>query len=372
MPAKPRTSAAFAPTGWLSPGKPISPCEVSSIATPRFPVDRDQDGPLEDIWRYGLDAARMDWIGNGDHDNGGGREYTWWLTQKLTDVYHHAPTFTPMFTYERSVVYPTATATSSSPARHPPPAAPGYTTAAGGARGSTTGRRHEDALPLPQALRRHLLLAHQRHQHGHRLARQRPGSSSRSSKSTRATATTTSTSSAPKAAKDAPKIGGYQPEGFVWNAFDKGYKLGFQVSSDHVSTHMSYGIVLPRTNPAKGFIDAFKKRHCYGATDNIILDVRSGDQMMGDEFTLRVAPRLDIRAIGTAPIARIDIVRQIDKSTPAYVYATEPKIRDVKISWTDSNAKEGALNMYYVRLTQEDGKLAWASPMWIKYERAPR
>jgi hypothetical protein len=178
---------------------------------------------------------------------------------------------------------------------------------------------------------------------------------------------------APKAAKDAAdSLGGFQPEGYVWNAFAKGYKLGFQVSSDHVSTHISYGIVYAEKPTREAILDAFKKRHSYGANDNIILDVRSGDKMMGDEFTLRVAPRLDIRAIGTAPIARIDIVRQIDKSTPAYVYATQPKIRDVKISWTDSNAKEGALNMYYVRLTQEDGKLAWASPMWIKYERAPR
>src|SRR5207249_5940338 len=66
---------------------------------------RDQDGPFEEIWRYGLDVARMDWIGQGDHDNGQ-REYTWWLTQKQDEIYYHAPMFIPMFTYERSVPYP--------------------------------------------------------------------------------------------------------------------------------------------------------------------------------------------------------------------------------------------------------------------------
>ena len=30
--------------------------------------------------------------------------------------------------------------------------------------------------------------------------------------------------------------GGYQPEGFIWNALEKGYRLGFQASSDHIST----------------------------------------------------------------------------------------------------------------------------------------
>ena len=41
----------------------------------------------------------MDWIGCADHDNGNGREYTWWLTQKMNDAYHVAERFTPMFSY---------------------------------------------------------------------------------------------------------------------------------------------------------------------------------------------------------------------------------------------------------------------------------
>ena len=68
--------------------------------------DGDMDGTLEDMWRYAMDAAQMDWIGNGDHDNGYGVEYLWWMTQKRTDMFHHPPPFMPMFTYERSVTYP--------------------------------------------------------------------------------------------------------------------------------------------------------------------------------------------------------------------------------------------------------------------------
>ena len=58
------------------------------------------------MFRYAIDAAAMDWIGNGDHDNGGGREYSWWL---IAEVHRRLPRpgrFTPMFTYERSVAYP--------------------------------------------------------------------------------------------------------------------------------------------------------------------------------------------------------------------------------------------------------------------------
>src|SRR5262249_31262555 len=66
----------------------------------------DIDGLLEDQWRYGLDAATLDWMGIGDHDYGFGDEYCWWQIQKTTDLFHHPPTFVSIHTYERSVVYP--------------------------------------------------------------------------------------------------------------------------------------------------------------------------------------------------------------------------------------------------------------------------
>ncbi len=69
-------------------------------------MDGGDDGTLIDQWRYILDAAAMDWVGCCDHDNGGGREYSWWITQKLTDVFYSPGKFVPMFSYERSVGYP--------------------------------------------------------------------------------------------------------------------------------------------------------------------------------------------------------------------------------------------------------------------------
>ena len=68
--------------------------------------DGGRDGPLIDAYRYMIDAASMDWGGCCDHDNGQGREYTWWMEQKLTDAYHLGTRYVPMFSYERSVRYP--------------------------------------------------------------------------------------------------------------------------------------------------------------------------------------------------------------------------------------------------------------------------
>ena len=71
-----------------------------------YTAHRDGDGLYEDAWRYALDAARLDWVGVGDHDNGFGVEYFWWTMQKVTDLFHHPAAFVAVDTYERSVVYP--------------------------------------------------------------------------------------------------------------------------------------------------------------------------------------------------------------------------------------------------------------------------
>jgi hypothetical protein len=168
---------------------------------------------------------------------------------------------------------------------------------------------------------------------------------------------------APRSPTADTQIGGYQPTGFVWNAFDKGYKLGFQASSDHISTHMSYAVVLTDDVSRQGIIDAFKRRHSYAATDNIILEVRSGKQLMGDIFTTAKRPSLEIRVLGTAPITKLHVVRD-----SKYVYSTEPNKAEVDVKYTDADIEAGTTALYYVRVEQRDGNLAWASPMWITYK----
>ena len=113
-------------------------CELfgaNSIATAKSPCDGGNDGTLFDQWRYILDAAALDWVGCCDHDNGGGREYSWWITQKLTDVFYAPGKFAPMFSYERSVQlsgWPPQCDLRA--ARHPPPSALGSVVAGNGRR----------------------------------------------------------------------------------------------------------------------------------------------------------------------------------------------------------------------------------------------
>jgi len=73
--------------------------------------------------------------------------------------------------------------------------------------------------------------------------------------------------------------------------------------------------------------------------------------------------RLDIYAVGTASIARVHILKDF-----RYVYTVEPKRREVRFRWQDSAVEKGRESWYYVRVEQEDGQLAWSSPIWVKYE----
>ena len=143
---------------------------------------------------------------------------------------------------------------------------------------------------------------------------------------------------APQSAREGDTIGAYKPAGFVWNALKKGYRLGFEVSSDHVSTHLSYAVVLAEKPTREGIVDAFKKRHSYGAQDNIVLAVKSGEHLMGDEFTVKSPPEFQIQAIGTAPIARVAIVRGVGNEVPTYVYNAEPNKAEVNLTWKDDMA----------------------------------
>jgi hypothetical protein len=281
----------------------------------------------------------------------------WWLMQKNTDLYEHAPHFVSVHTYERSVVYPDGHRNIIMPRRGIRPLPRGnfkgtpqegtpdtkmlyaYLKHFGGMCASHTSAtsmgtdwRDNSAEFEP------VVEIYQGHRHNYEHF------------------------GAPRAPTKDTNIGGYEPAGFVWNALEKGYRLGFQCSSDHVSTHLSYAVLLTDDLSRQGVIDAFKKRHSYGATDNILLDVRCGERLMGDEFELTKPPTLDIVAVGTGPIAKVHVVRD-----NKYVYTTEPHQREVKLRYTDMDPKSGKTSYYYVRVEQVDGSLAWASPMWITY-----
>ncbi|HMC64047.1 MAG TPA: hypothetical protein VKI65_03840, partial [Gemmataceae bacterium] len=328
--------------------------------------DGGPDGSLEDMFRYAIDAAALDWIGNTDHDNGAGREYSWWLTQKFTDAYHIKGVFTPMFSYERSVPYPHGHRNCIFAKRGvrtlPRLAEPEADKQVGGVHADDTKMlyrylkelggicaSHTSATSMGTDWRDHdpavepVVEIYQ----GDRMSYEREGAPRAGYD--------------PKTGKQPANVAGWFPKGFINHALDKGYRLGFQSSSDHWSTHISYTVVLAERHDREAILDALKKRHCYGATDNILVDVRSGDHLMGDEFKTSNAPVLQLTVTGTQPLAAIAILKDGE-----VVETIKPGRSDYKGKWTDPEPAAG-VHYYYIRVQQTDGELAWASPMWIEY-----
>jgi hypothetical protein len=167
----------------------------------------------------------------------------------------------------------------------------------------------------------------------------------------------------PKTQKPPANIAGWFPKGFINHALGKGYRLGFESSSDHWSTHISYCVAVAETHDRQGIMDALRKRHCYAATDNIIVDVRSGTHLMGDDFKTASAPTLAISVIGSGKLARIDILKDGEVA-----HSIKPGKTDYEGTWSDPKPLEG-VHYYYIRVVQEDGELAWASPLWIDYAK---
>jgi hypothetical protein len=326
-------------------------------------MDGGNDGTLYDQWRYILDAVALDWVGCCDHDNGGGREYSWWITQKLTDVFYTPGKFAPMFSYERSVGYPDGhrnvifvqrgihTLPRLDPSRlmtveegrveHTPDTQMlyAYLKQFDGVVGSHTSATNmgtdwrdndPNAEPVVEIYQ------------GIRQDYEMPG--------------------APRANSQQDSIGGWRPKGYVSVALDKGYRLGFESSSDHISTHMSYANLFVKDVTRESVLEALKLRHTYAATDEILADVESGTHMMGDEFSTADAPTLKIKLRGTSNFAKVTIVRD-----GKFVYSTSPNTREVEFSWRDNQPQKDKTSYYYVRGEQDDGEIVWVSPMWIKY-----
>jgi len=325
--------------------------------------DGANDGPLEDMWRYAIDVAAMDWLGCGDHDNGAGREYPWWLTQKTTDAFFLPGSFNPMFTYERSVRYPeghrnvvfarrgirTLPRLPITDRNNEAPAPDtlmlykylhlfdGVCASHTSATGMGTDWRNNDPAVEP------MVEIYQ----GCRQNYERPG--------------------APRCPTEADAIGGWEPKGFVNLALLKGYKFGFESSSDHTSTHISYAMVLAADHSREGVVAAMKQRHTYAATDNIVADCRSTasgkEHLMGDEFTTAEAPKLSLKLHGTAPFTKVVLVKD-----DVEIETQTPNTEKFEFTWTDPKPEAGKTSYYYFRGEQQDGNLVWVSPMWITYQ----
>jgi hypothetical protein len=326
--------------------------------------DGYSDGSVEDAYRYAIDAASLDFLAITEHNFGVKDEYDWWRSQKAADLYRIGNRFVPLFAYERSVRYPN-----------------GHRNIVFSYRGAPVlDVQHYEWSPEPTYktqgaerlfgyLRKYRGIA-MPHTSGTNMGTNwrdydpevEPIVEIYQSDRNSYECVDCWRAADPKVPKK--QFGGYRPEGFVSEAWKKGYRLGVQASSDHLGVHAAYSMIIAPENSRQALVDAIRKRHTYGATDNIILDMRlvgeDREYLMGDDAEISGLPRFRIHVEGTLPLQDVEIVKDNKR-----VFAQQPHREVVDFEYRDNAIPGEEASFYYVRVRQEDGEIGWGSPIWV-------
>jgi hypothetical protein len=318
-------------------------------------ADADRDGDILDTYRYAIDAASLDFMAVTDH-SGAQRlnyyRYDWWRNRQIATLFQNPGHFVTFFGYERTVTYPGGHRNVISTSRAAQPyrisdeefsgvesyatrlfpylkargdiAIPHTTATGGGTNWNGDDPTVEPVVEIFQGLR----------------------------------------GSYEEAKGPSPGVGRAHPDGYVWNAWAKGRRVGVIASSDHNSTHESYACVWAPELTNSAILGALKARRCYAATDNIIVRVEAtaaGGKVyrMGEELHASAAPELRLEVRGAAAIQRIELIRN-----QQILLARDPGAATATLSYRDTAPAKG-LNVYHVRMVQQNGQVAWASPIWV-------
>ena len=122
-----------------------------------------------------------------------------------------------------------------------------------------------------------------------------------------------------------------------------------------------YGLtaVYAAENTRDAVFDALLARRCYAATDRIYLDFQVNNEPMGSELRLREPRTIRVRAAGTAPFVHVEIIKN-----NGVVHSTAQDVLETEFEYVDET-EICPNDYYYLRITQEDGDMAWSSPVWV-------
>ncbi len=170
----------------------------------------------------------------------------------------------------------------------------------------------------------------------------------------------------------------YNPKkgAFVRDSHARGYKLGIMASGDTHDGHPGQRSVGAAVGGIVGVYsseltreavwEAFRKRQVYGTSGpKIILNFRVADSPMGSELTWDAGKGglpIAVRTVACDDIAAIEIIRNGEP-----VFRSEGKGVFAQFLVEDPEPPPGT-SWYYARVVQEDGQMAWSSPVWVTVE----
>jgi hypothetical protein len=154
----------------------------------------------------------------------------------------------------------------------------------------------------------------------------------------------------------------------------KGHRFGFTASSDSHGLLWHHGEARKRDPYRTGLtavqaqaltrqaiMDALRARRCYATSGaKILLDLRADGFPMGSELEARRGASFEVHAVGTCALRSIELV-----SEAGVVARAEPS----GLEGTLYASAGGAF--VYARVVQEDGEMAWSSPVFFGPRRRP-
>ncbi len=150
----------------------------------------------------------------------------------------------------------------------------------------------------------------------------------------------------------------------IWGSSDDHFGMpGRDAVSAESEGSGGLAVAIATENTREAIWEALEARRVYGTTGaRILLDVDLSGAAMGSVISAPSDRRLRVRVVGSAPLAKVEVTRGQDDE-----YRTlevDPEGREsARFTVRDSSSREA---LYYVRVTQKDGEMAWSSPIWVR------
>jgi hypothetical protein len=202
----------------------------------------------------------------------------------------------------------------------------------------------------------------------------------------------------PRPITSAAKKGGVNEwaEGSIRKALSKNHRFGFVAGGlddrdifselfDTEQVQYSPGLtaILSTEHTREALFQALHSRSCYATTgEKIILGFHIAGASMGSEINTKAKPGLTYNrhisgyVAGTCPIKAIEIIRN-----GSVIHTIKPNQINVDFTYDDdefisqiafkAQGEVPAFAYYYIRIHQEDGHMAWSSPIWIDLYAIP-
>lgn len=150
---------------------------------------------------------------------------------------------------------------------------------------------------------------------------------------------------------------------FIQDALARGHRLGFIASGDHNSMGLGTAALWVKEVSQEGIYEALQARRCYATSgDKIFLDFRVNEHLTGEELTAQNPPRITVHIRATAPISNIVVF----KNNEVVYEQTGDQMsggKEAQFEYVDQDFFDSSY--YYLRVIQENGQVAWGSPVWV-------